>query len=127
MGIIKCRAVARFSGEEKWNAKQFIPLRGAPWEFVPGRNDQRIFVAIDGSGNGVLAREDEEEDQEQQGQDDEEGTMVQLRGGAGNFYVSRKAVERYGPTERCAACANIQRRGIAIGRVGINHNDKCRD
>ena len=70
---------------------------------------------------------DENEDQEHDAQIEGEGHEVQLRGGQDKFHVSKKAIEAYGPTEGCPACNLIKRRGVSPGRVGVNHNDNCRE
>ena len=64
-------------------------------------------MVIDDGGNGIQVAEDDGEEQDHQDKADEEGITVQIRWGTGRFVVSRKAVEKYGPTEGCAVCTNI--------------------
>ena len=58
-----------------------------------------------------------------------EGDVIQSKRTRGKdtrgreFYVTKKDVERFGPTARCPACANTTK-GIS-GRHA--HNDECRD
>lgn len=124
-GVVKGRTVASLPHEANWAAKQVTQMRGVPWEQVPGKIDRRIPAAIDHSGDGVQAHDDDESHAQPGGIDEEEPT-IQFRGGPDKFHVSRKAIEGYGPTERCPACSSITRRGTTPGRVGTNHNDKCR-
>ena len=124
-GIIKCRAVTRMAESDRWNAEEIINVKGTPWEPVPGRTDRRVPVGIDERGNGVQPLVDEDEAQERPMSEGEEAPM-QFRGGPDKFHVSKRAVERYGPTEGCLACTSMTKRGIASGRIGINHNDQCR-
>ena len=82
-------------------------------------------MAIVNKGNGVQVVDDDDDDDEQDHRSREIG--LQFRGGPDNPHVSRKAIEQYGPTEGCPACASTARRGTTIGRAGINHNDRCRE
>lgn len=52
---------------------------------------------------------------------------MQFRGGTDKFHASRKAIDRYGPTAGCPVCTSIIRKWITIGRVGVHHNDTCRE
>ena len=49
-----------------------------------------------------------------------------LRGGPDRLHVFRKAVNKYGMTNGCPACRDIERRGHTPGRLGYNHNQICR-
>ena len=126
-GIIKCRTITRLPNDEKWNAQQVLRVKGVPWEPVPGRTDRRVPVAIDRRGNGIQPEDGDDEIQEQDKIADEEEQEMQFRGGPDKFHVSKRAIERYGPTEGCPACNIIKTRGGGIGRVGIHHNDTCRN
>ena len=126
-GVITCRVVSRLSDNETWDARQVSDLHGTPWEPVPGKMDKFIPVAIDNQDNGVQAADDQDEDQATQEQLDEEETSIQFRGGPDKFHVSRKVMEKYGPTDGCPVCTSIHARGLISGRVGINHNDQCRE
>ena len=125
-GVVKCRIVSRLSDEEKWGARQITGLRGTPWEPVPGKGDKRIPVAIDSQGSGVQVTDDQDEDQATREPVDDESEPIQFRGGPDKFHVSRKAIDKYRPTDGCPACTSISVRGLTSGRVDINHNDKCR-
>lgn len=125
-GVATCRTVTRLLDDEKWNARQVLRMRGRPWEPVHGRAERKILVAIDSNGNGVQVEDDEHKEQTQQEHTDDEGTDVQFKRGIDKFHVSKKAIDRYGPTAGCPACATIKQKGITIGRVGANHNDTCR-
>ena len=126
-GVIKCRTVTRLSDEERWNGKQTLKVKGTPWEPVPGRADRRIPVAIDNGGNAIQPTDDVEAEQWQKEGADDEDQAMEFRGGPDKFHVSRKAIEKYGPTEGCPACTIITRRGIKTGRVGVHHNNTCRE
>ena len=126
-GVIKCRIVTRLAEQERWDVEQVTVVRGTPWEAVPGRNDRRVLVAIDHRGNGVQPMDDEDDAQEQsQPHGETEEALVQFRGGPDKFHVSKRAVERYGPTEWCPAGTSIIKKGLVSGRAGANHNDICR-
>lgn len=43
------------------------------------------------------------------------------------MHISRKAIDKYGATEGCPACASIARWGHLTGRFGYNHNEACRN
>ena len=51
---------------------------------------------------------------------------MQFKNGTDKLHVSRKAIEKYGPTEGCPACSSTIRKRITTGRVGVHHNDACR-
>ena len=125
-GVVKCRTATRLSDEEKWSMKQILQLRRIPWEFVPGRSDRRIPVAIGSNGNGLQAKDCDEETQETTSDEEGQGAEMQFRGGVDKLHVFRKAIEKYGPTEGCPVCTSIQKREMTKGRIGINHNDNCR-
>lgn len=101
-------------------------VKGTPWEPVPGKVDRRIPVAIDEKGNRVQPTEEDDDNEEQPQIDDEEETTMQFREGPDKFHVSKRAIERYGPTEGCPACTHISQRSFVSCRVGMNHNDMCR-
>ena len=126
-GVVKCKTVTRLSDEDRWNTRQTLKMKGTPWEPVPGKIDRRIPVAIDNQGNGVQPVDDEDLEKEPREGSDDEGQNVEFRGGPDKFHVSRKAIERYGPTEGCPACTIITTRGITTGRVGVHHNNTCRE
>ena len=125
--MVKCRTVTRLPYDEKWNAKQVLRMRGKPWEPIHGKKDRRIPVAIDLQGNGVQADEDEVEVEATHDHSEDEGVEHQFKSGTDKFHVSRKAIDKYGPTQGCPACTTIVRRGITIGRVGVHHNQTCRE
>ena len=125
-GVVKCRVVIRLSDDDRWSVQQILQLRGVPWEFVPGRSDRRIPVAIDCNGNGLQVEDCEAETQETFPDEEDNGAEIQFRGGVDKFHVSRQVIEKYGPTEGCPARTGIQNRGVTKGRVGINDNDNCR-
>ena len=124
-GVIKCKAVSRLVDDERWDAQRVFNMKGTPWEPVPGNIDRRVPVAIDSEGNGVQLHDDDDEgEQVHEGEDEE--TPMQFREGNDKFHVSRKAIEKYGPTDGCPACTSIIMTGMTKGRVGVNHNDTCR-
>ena len=124
VGVVKCRTVNRLPDNERWNAKQVLCMKGAPWEPVPGKADRRVPVAIDSRGNGVQPT-DEDEVQEHDPEIGCEGHEVQLRGGPDKLHVSKTAIEAYGPTEGCPACNVIKRRGMSPGKIGVHHSNQC--
>ena len=127
VGVAKCRIVTRLPDNEKWNAKQVMRMRGELWEPIHGKTDRRIPVAIDPQGDGVQAEDSEDTTQDQQEHPEGEDTGPQFKGGTDKFQVSRKAIDKYGPTKGCPACTSILRKGITTGRAGVHHNQTCRE
>ena len=126
IGVIKCTLITRLVDDEKWSANQILKVKGTSWEPVFGKGDRRVPVAVDSRGNGVQMDDDDEIDEQLQDGEDGEDPEMSFRGSFDKLHVSKKAIERYGPTENCPACASIVKRGMVAARVGINHNDKCR-
>ena len=126
-GKAKCNTVTRLVDDGKWDIKQILQVKGMPWEPAPGRTDRRIPVAIVERGNGIQeAVEDDNVEQEQWDEMEEEDDDTQFKGGPDKFHVSKKAIERYGPTDGCPARNIIKTRGASRGRIGVHHNDICR-
>ena len=115
-GVVKCRTVNRLSREHCWDATMIHRMRGVPWEVVPGRPGVAVPVEIQDNGEVMTGEEDHDEYKEPI---DEEGTPeMKFKGGPDKLHVSRKAIEKNGPTEGCPACSIIKRRGHLRGRVG---------
>ena len=123
-GVIKCRTVSRLCGEESWDNAMIMKMKGVPWNPVPGREDSRIPVAIE--GDGVIVDEDDVEVQEMDDDEQEDVQRPTFRGGPDKLHTSRRAVAKYGITEGCAACTAIKRLGHRKGKFNHNHNEDCR-
>ena len=103
----------RLADDEKLDIGQILQVRGMPWEPIPERADRRIPVAIDERGNGIRAIDDDNKLEPEQWDEMEEADGdVQFRGGLDKFHVSKRAIERYGPTDGCPACNIIKVRGV---------------
>ena len=124
-GVIKCRTNSRMSADKCWDPKLVKGMRGVPWEAVPGKPGVPIPVEI--KNNGAVVDGDEAVEAAQIPLDEEETKEIKFRGGLDKLHISRKAIERYGPTDGCPACTAISRRGHLMGRLGYNHNDRCRE
>lgn len=85
-------------------------------------------MAIDEYGESVQVTNDDDEEMDQGKRlEGEEEAPMQFRGGHDKFHVSRKAIGIYGPTNGCPAYTSIEIKGTSSGRVGIIHNDNCRE
>ena len=60
--------------------------------------------------NGDVATGDEEDPDREVRLDEEDYVEMKSKGGPDKFHASRKAIEKYGPTEGCLACSIIQKR-----------------
>ena len=94
-------------------------MRGKPWEFIHGRSDRRIHVAIDKQGNGVQVDDGDEVEQERPITMDEDDNDMQFRGGTDKLHVSRKAIEKYGPTTGCRSMYCCSRRRCRCRLFGL--------
>lgn len=104
-GVVKCRTVSRMSSDKCWDAQLTKQMKGVPWEVVPGKLGIPVPVAIKEGGDVV---EGDEPERDQRIPLDDEGQWVpKFRGGPNRLHVSRKAIERYGPTDGCPACSAL--------------------
>ena len=127
-GVVKCRTVNRMSEDNRWDAKMVTQMRGLPWEPVPGKPGIPVPVGI--RDDGTVADGQDTEEARKVTIDEEEGEEVKFKGGPDRLHISRKAIERYGPTAGCPACTAIERQKHLrnpIGRFGHNHNETCRE
>ena len=126
-GIVKCRIVSRMSEDKRWDAKMVVQMGGFPWEVVPGKQGILVPVEIREDGDVVDGRYEEEV--KKIPIDEEADEDVKFKGGQDKLHISRKAIEKYGPTAGCPACTAIERRKHLTnpsGRLGANHNEICR-
>ena len=123
-GVVKCRIVSRLSANDRWDKETILGMKGAPWEPIPGRRSAHIPVEINDSRHETYVEDKKNRvpDNDDKGEDE----MIKLRGGPDKLHISRKAVNRYGLTKGYPACRGIDRRGHALGRLGYNHNQTCR-
>ena len=122
-GVVKCRSINRLVKEDRWNKDIVLNMRGTTWEPVPGVDGDHVPVDIDEDG---FAQHENHDRQPSEAIDDECTQEVQPRINHDKLFVSRKAVQKYGPIDGCPACKVITRYGNLIGRIGYNHSDTCR-
>ena len=122
--VIKCRIVDRFDETDRWNNDRVLEMKGTPWELVPGRPGQHIFVDVVDGGEYLGVESENEEVQDQRV--DEADHEQEFKGGMDKFHVSRKAIKEFGETVGCPACDVIRIRGDRPGRVGKHHSGECR-
>lgn len=80
-----------------------------------GKNENGQETNVEDETNRLPDNDHEGEDQSDK-----------LRGGPDRLHISRKAVSKYGMTTGCPACKEMEKRGPTRGRLGYNHNQKCR-
>ena len=123
-GVVKCRTVNRLSTDDRWDKDMVLGMQGAPWEPVLGKKIAHIPVEI----NDNCHEMDVEDEMHKTLDNDDEGeeASIKLRGGLDKLHISRKAVNKYGPTKGCPACREIEKRRAMLGRLGYNRNQKRR-
>ena len=122
-GVIKCRSIDRLTKGDRWNRDAVLNMKGTTWEPVPGVDGNHVPVDIDDKG---VAQDEDHEHQQTETIDDEGMQDVQPRINHDKVYVSRKAIQKYGPTEGCPACEVLVRKGHMVGRIGHHHSNICR-
>ena len=78
-GVVKCRTVSRLCGGESWDKEMLMRMKGVPWNPVPGREDPRIPVAIE--GDDVIVDDDDMKEQDMDDDEREEMQRPTFRGG----------------------------------------------
>ena len=122
-GATKCRSINRLTLEDRWNRDAVLRMRGATWEPVPGVDGSHVPVNID--ENGVI-QGDEQNCEKVEIIDDEAMKDIQPRISHDKLHVSRKAIQKYWPTDGCPACGVLVKKGHMMGRIGHHHSDACR-
>ena len=107
-GVMKCRIAERLGDTGRWNRDNVLGMVGVPWEPFPWKCDQHIPVDITEDGEHVGSESARGEQQPAQLDDDldEQGYIRAID----KFHVSRKAINKFGETNGCAACPAIRAR-----------------
>ena len=115
--------INRFTTEERWSREAIQNMKETTWEPVLGVDGQHVPVDIDESGT---TQWDGQDTKEAEIIDDEIEQGTQPKISHDKLHVSRKVIQKYGPTEGCPACDVLVRRGHSVGRIGHHHSNTCR-
>ena len=122
-GVVKRRSMNRLPPEDKWSREGVLQMKGTTWKHVPGVDGQHVPVDIDETG---AVQKDEDSGMHYAPIDDETPTEVQNKTTYDRLHRSKKAIQKFGPTEGCPACKIIGRYGQVTGRIGQHHSHACR-
>ena len=94
-GVVKARSVRRRIEEERWNAQEVLAVRGTPWEPTPGVDPDLLPTAV--------RRPPTEGDRAPAPPVVEPGLTAR------RTQLRRADFDKFGFTEGCVACRNIER------------------
>ena len=119
-GVIKARTIRRRPPGEQWDRDLVLKMKGTPKRPDPKVDTFNIRASLATSSEGVQNEEHEQFNTSKAPIPVEPVPNVPREEQIRKMYITKKEVEKYGPTTRCPGC-NTR------GHGNRTHNQECRD
>ena len=106
-GVKRACAVKRLTAEERWDFEGLKQVTGLPWDVQSRERRSQVAAVADEEAQGVRLP-----------------PIVMAPPQKRRLYVLAADIERFGPTDSCAACAAVVMEGHTPS--GLSHTDGCR-